>query len=132
MEITKEFGENLRRHREGMNLSAEALGDLTNVSSKHIYDVEKGRKKPSFELIIEAAKALDVEVGDLFKNSYTVKPKAVPVSKTLQLMMNIPDDIYEKAQAFGVGHDVWDEVRASFADAQKDIDGKNKSSLKHS
>lgn len=126
MEITKTFAENMRRKREEMGLSGEAFGLLCHVTGKHIYDIEKGRKKPSIELIELAARSLNVTVSSLFESEDSLPVKSLPASTMLKKFAAIPDDIYEKAQVFGPEHEVWEEVRATFSDALKDIEEKKR------
>lgn len=42
------LGEYLRSVRNNANLTQEQLSDLSHVSIKHIADIEKGLKNPSF------------------------------------------------------------------------------------
>lgn len=47
-------------------LTLEDLSKLTGISSTHINDIENQYKKPSLEIIILLAKALHVDIKDLY------------------------------------------------------------------
>lgn len=53
----------LRNHR---NLTQEELAELVNYSANHIAKLESARTNPSFDLLVKIAKALDIQVKDLF------------------------------------------------------------------
>jgi transcriptional regulator with XRE-family HTH domain len=120
MEITELFGSNLRRIREAQGLSAETLGEKIGVTGKHIYDIEKLRKKPSIDVVIGAAKELSVKIGDLFEGEKTPDSIRLPVSKTLQKLMAIPDDVYEAAQGVPHGHEIWGIVKDYLENAKEE------------
>lgn len=61
------LGKNIRCLREGLQLTQEALGDLADVHTTYVSDVERGTRNPSALIIIRFAKALKVDVGQLFK-----------------------------------------------------------------
>jgi transcriptional regulator with XRE-family HTH domain len=111
MEITEVFGKNLRRIREARSMSAELLGQKAGVTGKHIYDVEKKIKKPSFDLVVSVARALNVKIADLFEDGEEqITPLYMPVSKTLQKLMAIPDKVYDFAQDEAIDDEVWEII----------------------
>ena len=59
------LGEHLRTVRNNANLTQEQLSDLSHVSIKHIADIEKGLKNPSFVVLQALAKALDLSLDNL-------------------------------------------------------------------
>lgn len=61
------LGEYLRSVRNSANLTQEQLSDLSNVSIKHIADIEKGLKNPSFVVLQSLAKALDLSLATKIK-----------------------------------------------------------------
>lgn len=124
MEITKVFGENLRLFREGLNLSADTFGTKLGVTSKHIYDLERGRKKPSMSLLQSISEKYNADISVLFK---TAKEggvvKTLPMSHSLKMALNIPDEIYEIADKLkDVNHPVWEEIQDMLVAAFHDSD----------
>lgn len=63
------FGKRLRLLRKSRGLTLERLGEIASIGYKHIADVERGEKAPSFEAIQKLADALGVAVHDLFMPS---------------------------------------------------------------
>lgn len=118
MEITAVFGGNLKRIREARSMSADLLGLKSGVSAKHIYDIEKKIKKPSFDLVVNVAEALSVKVADLFEGEDKVAPLYMPVSKTIQKLMAIPDEVYEAAQDVPRDNVVWEQIEILLRNAK--------------
>jgi transcriptional regulator with XRE-family HTH domain len=69
------FGRRLRLARKAQGLTLEELGKVTAVGYKHIADIERGEKVPSFEVIAKFAKALKVSVHELFLPAGAPEPK---------------------------------------------------------
>lgn len=59
------IGKYLRKYRQKMGLSQEALAEKTNLSSNYVGMLERGKKVPSLETFIELANALDVSADML-------------------------------------------------------------------
>lgn len=60
------FGRRLRLIRKSQGVTLERLGQAASIGYKHIADIERGEKTPSFDAIDKLAKALNVPVHDLF------------------------------------------------------------------
>lgn len=101
-------------------MSADLLGEKVNVTSKHIYDLEKARKKPSYELIIGFSEALEVPVGDLFSKTEIPSPKEQPVSIFIKKLSSVPDKVYEAAGEIGPDHVMWKRIIELLEDTAKD------------
>lgn len=68
MKITlKNFGNNIRKLRKIKGLSQENLAFKTGLDRTYIGGIERGERNPSLKNIIKIAKALNVEISDLFK-----------------------------------------------------------------
>lgn len=61
-----EFGRKIQRLRKNKDLTQEELADLLKISRTHMGHIEQGRKSPSMELLGKIARALKVQVKDLF------------------------------------------------------------------
>lgn len=57
----------IREIREKKNLSQEKLAKLSGVSSSHIGYIENGDREPTISVLCKIAKALNVDIKDLFK-----------------------------------------------------------------
>lgn len=62
MEDMKFKGELLREERKFHRMSLEKLGELTNTSKAHVWEIEKGRTQPSGFKVFLFAKALNVNM----------------------------------------------------------------------
>lgn len=66
--ILSRFGYKVRAVRKMKNLSQEALADLSELDRTYIGGVERGERNVSLINIEKIAKALEVEIKDLFDN----------------------------------------------------------------
>ncbi len=60
------LGKRVAQLRINRGLTQDKLAELTNYSTNHIAKLESARTNPSFELIIAIAKALQIEIKELF------------------------------------------------------------------
>ena len=60
------FGRRLRLVRKSRGLTLEKLGQAADIGFKHVADIEKGNKAPSFDAIDRLARALKVSPYELF------------------------------------------------------------------
>jgi transcriptional regulator with XRE-family HTH domain len=67
MEKTKStFGKRLRQIRRARGLTLEKLGKAVSIGYKHIADIERGLKAPSFDAIDRLASGLEVQPYQFF------------------------------------------------------------------
>jgi len=59
-----EFGLSIKRWRKNRGFSQLELSLQANISSKHISFLENGRSKPSREMVIQLANALEIPLGE--------------------------------------------------------------------
>jgi transcriptional regulator with XRE-family HTH domain len=64
--LISQFGQRLRTLRKAKGLTLEQLGRAAALGYKHIAEVERGVKLPSFDAIEKLADALNVEPYELF------------------------------------------------------------------
>jgi transcriptional regulator with XRE-family HTH domain len=73
---TIEFGKLVRAIRKEKKLKSSKLAEQVGIEVKHLGRIERGEKRPSFELIIALADALGVSPARLFAfESQTKDPK---------------------------------------------------------
>ena len=53
--------------RKNNNFTLEQLAEKTGVSKTHINDIENGLKEPGLSVLVRLAKALDVQVTELYR-----------------------------------------------------------------
>ena len=56
----------LKEIRKDKNISLSKLSIMTGISTTHLNDVENNLKSPSLFIIIKIAKALKVDICDLY------------------------------------------------------------------
>lgn len=61
------FGKKLATIRKGKGITQEKLADLVEVHRTYIGFIEQGKRNPSISNIYKIAKALKVDITDLFK-----------------------------------------------------------------
>lgn len=59
------IGQRIKYFRTEQNMSQEELGELVGTTSRHIINIEMGKKGPSLNLLVAIANALDVSSDDL-------------------------------------------------------------------
>ena len=57
----------LKQTRKQKNITLAKLSAKTGISTTHINDIENNLKEPSLSMMIRLAKALDVEISELYK-----------------------------------------------------------------
>ena len=57
----------LKQVRQKKKITLNKLSDKSGISSTHINDIENNLKSPSLLVMIRIAKALDVEITELYK-----------------------------------------------------------------
>lgn len=60
------LGKKIAKLRNQRNMTQEALAEMVERSPNHISKLELATSNPSFELLVKIAKALDVEMHELF------------------------------------------------------------------
>jgi DNA-binding XRE family transcriptional regulator len=58
---------NVRRHRLAAGMTQATLSEIVEVEPRFIRAIEGGREPPSFKTMVALARALKLEVGDLFE-----------------------------------------------------------------
>lgn len=64
--IIKKFGDNIRKIRNQKNLSQERLAFKAGLHRTYISDIERGARNVSLKNIEKIAKALGIDIKDLF------------------------------------------------------------------
>jgi transcriptional regulator with XRE-family HTH domain len=62
-----DFGRLVRAHRKAKKLKSWKVAEQVDIEVKHLGRIERGEKKPSFELIIALAEALSVSPSKFFE-----------------------------------------------------------------
>ena len=65
--LRRSFSANLRREREALGLSQQALANLAGRHRTYVGSVERGERNISIDSVEALARALGVEAADLMK-----------------------------------------------------------------
>ncbi len=65
--LRQSFGQRVRQLREAMGLSQESFADVCGYARSYMSRVERGRGNPSLDAVEVFARALKVNVDELFK-----------------------------------------------------------------
>lgn len=57
--------ESIRRRRRAKGLTQKQLAEMIDVSESHVSQIESGKRKPSFGILLKLGEALDCTVQDL-------------------------------------------------------------------
>lgn len=57
----------LKKIREERGMSLNKLSERSGISASHINDIERSYKMPSLFVMVKLAKALDVNITELYK-----------------------------------------------------------------
>ncbi len=66
--ICQTFGRSVRRYRQSLGLSQEALADKANIHRTYIGGIERGERNPTLTMIQRIASALGVSPDKLLKS----------------------------------------------------------------
>jgi len=65
-ELQEPFGRRIKQLRKRKGWTQEHLAELADITPRYLIDIEHGRYGPSFEVLHNLAKALDVSIKELF------------------------------------------------------------------
>ena len=88
--LYRKFGNRVRGKRVMVDMSQETLAEKCDVSTSYIGLVERGERKPSLEIVLKIANALNVTPNSLTLDS--IKHKPSNNKDKLVLMINDFDD----------------------------------------
>jgi transcriptional regulator with XRE-family HTH domain len=66
MNLKEKFGHKIKSLRENKEYSIEYLANIANIDRTYISDIEKGKRNVSLLIIEKLAKALEVNIQELF------------------------------------------------------------------
>ena len=72
-----QFGSLVRSVRKSRKLKIWQLAEKVDIEVKHLGRIERGERKPSFDLVIALAKCLNVSPAKFFEFESTADPKSL-------------------------------------------------------
>jgi transcriptional regulator with XRE-family HTH domain len=95
------------------------LSRLMQIHPSTISRWKNGDHAPEMDKIDKLADLLGVDPLEFYRTESN-KPLELPVSKTLQKMMCVPDKIYDLAIDLGADHGIWEGVEGMLEQAIED------------
>lgn len=87
------IGSRIKYYRQCKNLSQDELAQIAITNYQHISNIEVGRRKPSLELLIFVANALEVSADDLLTDNLTASHSS-PGTEIFDVLKDCnPDEI---------------------------------------
>lgn len=65
MGLAQTFGHNVRRRRQDLQVTLEALADQVGLSYSYLGEIERGRRNPTLAVVERLADALKMDARDL-------------------------------------------------------------------
>lgn len=124
MEMLKELGRRIQKARKEKKLTQQELADLSHVSLKHVQSCERGKKNPSFEVLRELCKVLNLSLDSLMNLDLPEDEQSANDMRQLYLscppaarkaLLNsaraLADELKEMTQADECDQDNWGSCR---------------------
>ena len=88
MELKKELGKNIQKYRKLNRITQEKLAELIGVEINSISSIETGKYFPSPDNLVKIAKALNIEISELFcfKEDFSCEDYIKEINKNINLL----------------------------------------------
>jgi len=91
MDVKKLIGLRVKELRRSGGMSQEVLAEKTGISSKYLSSIERGKENPTLDTFINLAKALTIELLEIFNFSHEEKSTEA-LKEYLSLQINESDE----------------------------------------
>ncbi len=91
MNNLKLFGKRIKELRKNKKLTQEQLGELVGIDFKQIGNIETGTYFTTMPTLEKIAKALDVEIYELFNFNHN-NSKEILIENIIKMIKEAPDD----------------------------------------
>ena len=85
------LGQRIRELRKKRGLTQEELGDKAGINYKYLGSIERGLENPSFKHLVRIARAVNVELPELFDFDH-LEPGREKLIKDLHLLLDHAKD----------------------------------------
>jgi transcriptional regulator with XRE-family HTH domain len=100
MEVARRFGENLRRHRNAVDVSQEELAPRCSLHRTEIGLLERGERTPRIDTLIKTASGLGIRIDCALLDGITWTPANIEVGAfTIRSGSEEHTDLMESATA---------------------------------
>jgi len=81
------LGRRIRELRKNKRLTQEELGEKSGISYKYLGNIERGLENPSFKHLARIAKALGIELSELFEFEH-LEPDREKLVKRINIILS--------------------------------------------
>lgn len=109
-----ELGEYLKEKRQLKNLSTRAVGEVLNISSNYVSEIERGLKAPADHTIREFAELYEVDENILFEKLNRVPLKATELLETQDKLQRLLSEVKDSDLSIEEQSQLFDIMQATF------------------
>lgn len=86
------LGRRIRNLRQAKGWTQQELGEYADMNYKFLGEIERGQQNPSFNVMMKIAKALGVEMAELFRFRHEIINRQEIEKRINQIVRTLPDD----------------------------------------
>ena len=94
-EARRDIGEFIREQRNLAELSVRRLADMAGVSNPYLSQIERGLRKPSAEILLQLAQALQVSAETMYVQAGMLDADAAPPRADLETAIRNAEELTE-------------------------------------
>lgn len=107
---------NMKAFRKAKGWNQDVLAEKTGYSTGFIKEIERGASWVSPEALEKICEAFDVSYDKMFSSATEGRMLALPMSRAIQKLMNVPDKVYDLAEKLGPNHEIWEHIEDILSD----------------
>lgn len=89
------LGRKIRRYRQNMNLTQDALAEKAHISASFLGHIERGYRKASLDTLVNLANALNTQTDQLLQDSLNLPNEFESLSDTSDAKKAVLHQIYQ-------------------------------------
>ena len=122
-EARRDIGEFIREQRNLAELSVRRLADMAGVSNPYLSQIERGLRKPSAEILLQLAQALQVSAQTMYVQAGMLDADAAPPQADLETAIRNAEELTEdqRKALLGVYRSFVTTARGDDGDAELDV-----------
>ncbi len=86
------LGKRIRSLRNLKGWTQQELGERADINYKFLGEIERGQQNPSFQILVKIAKALEVEILELFRFEHEISDRKQIEKRINEILKDISDD----------------------------------------
>lgn len=86
------LGRRIRALRSMKGWTQEELGQKADINYKFIGEIERGRQNPSLNVLYKIAKAMEVDLPELFRSEHEISDRKELETRIAKILKKLPED----------------------------------------